>query len=142
MGYFPSSWFITIFCNFHVFPDGTLCRMFLLSCYVFPIEVRTLIVKTFGLDLCGILFISKTKCFTLVSFFCLVQTLTDILCNQLEKDELKLNSKVLSLSYRQGGNSASENWSVSRVADDDKHSQSLSVDALIMTVSLFIILRT
>ncbi|XP_016649535.1 PREDICTED: protoporphyrinogen oxidase, mitochondrial isoform X1 [Prunus mume] len=65
-----------------------------------------------------------------------MQTLTDILCNQLEKDKLKLNSKVLSLSYRQGGNSALENWSVSRVADDDKHSQCLSVDAVIMTAPL------
>ncbi|KAM0957911.1 hypothetical protein FF1_023276 [Malus domestica] len=65
-----------------------------------------------------------------------MQTLTDTLCNQLGKDELKLNSKVLSLSYSHDGKSAFENWSVSSAAKDDKHSQSLSVDAVVMTAPL------
>lgn len=70
--------------------------------------------------------------------FCFfVQTLTDTLCNQFGKDELKLNSKVLSLSYSHDGKSAFENWSVSSAAKDDKHSQSSSVDAVVMTVSIF-----
>ncbi|XP_061988840.1 protoporphyrinogen oxidase, mitochondrial [Rosa rugosa] len=65
-----------------------------------------------------------------------MQTLTDTLCKQLGKHELKLNSKVLSLSYSHDGNTTSENWSVSCVANDDKHSQSSSVDAIILTAPL------
>ncbi|TQD73770.1 hypothetical protein C1H46_040707 [Malus baccata] len=65
-----------------------------------------------------------------------MQTLTDTLCNELGKDELKLNSTVLSLSYSHDGKSAFENWSVSSAAKDDKHSQSLSVDAVVMTAPL------
>lgn len=72
------------------------------------------------------------------SVFCVVQTLTDTLCKQLGKHELKLNSKVLSLSYSHDGSSTSENWSLSCVANDDKHSQSSSVDAIIMTVSYYV----
>ncbi|OMP05582.1 putative amine oxidase, partial [Corchorus olitorius] len=40
-------------------------------------------------------------------------TLTDMLANDLSKDELKLKSKVLSLSYGPDGKSTLENWSLS-----------------------------
>lgn len=60
-----------------------------------------------------------------------MQTLTDTLCKQLGNHELKLNSKVLSLSYSHGGNSKSDSWSVSCVANDDK-----LVDAVILTAPL------
>lgn len=64
-----------------------------------------------------------------------MQTLTDTLCKELGKDDLKLNSKVLSLSYSSDGKSALENWSIICASDSDKHSQALAVDAVIMTVS-------
>ncbi|KAM7277579.1 hypothetical protein ACFE04_004713 [Oxalis oulophora] len=45
-----------------------------------------------------------------------MQTLTDTLCKELDKDELNLNSGVLSLSYSQDGKSAlHNNWSISHV---------------------------
>ncbi|XP_030953633.1 protoporphyrinogen oxidase, mitochondrial isoform X2 [Quercus lobata] len=65
-----------------------------------------------------------------------MQTLTDMLCKELGKDDVKLNSKVLSLSYSCDGKSALENWSVSYASDHDKHLQGLSVDAVIMTAPL------
>ncbi|XP_062151594.1 protoporphyrinogen oxidase, mitochondrial isoform X3 [Alnus glutinosa] len=65
-----------------------------------------------------------------------MQMLTDMLCKEIGKDDLKLNSKVLSLSYSCDGNSALENWSVTCASDRDKHSQTLSVDAVIMTAPL------
>lgn len=68
----------------------------------------------------------------------LLQMLTDMLCKELGKDDLKLNSKVLSLSYSCDGNSALENWSVTCASDHDKRSQTLSVDAVIMTVSTYL----
>jgi hypothetical protein len=67
--------------------------------------------------------------------------LTDMLCKEIGKDDLKLNSKVLSLSYSCDGNSALENWSVTCASDRDKHSQTLSVDAVIMTVSTYLLSR-
>jgi hypothetical protein len=67
--------------------------------------------------------------------------LTDMLCKELGKDDLKLNSKVLSLSYSCDGNSALENWSVACASGRDKHSQTLSVDAVIMTVSAYLLSR-
>lgn len=65
-----------------------------------------------------------------------MQTLTDTLSKELDVDEMKLNSKVLSLSYCPDGKSAMENWSVSFAAKHDKSSQALSVDAVIVTVSM------
>lgn len=67
----------------------------------------------------------------------LVQTLTDTLCKELDVDQIKLNSKVLSLSYGPEGKSGMENWSVSLASKRKKDSQALSVDAVIMTVSIF-----
>ncbi|KAG2710573.1 hypothetical protein I3843_04G033400 [Carya illinoinensis] len=70
------------------------------------------------------------------SFLGGMQTLTDTLCKELGKDDLKLNSKVLSLSYSSDGKSALENWSIICASDSDKHSQALAVDAVIMTAPL------
>ncbi|KAM7280290.1 hypothetical protein ACFE04_007424 [Oxalis oulophora] len=67
------------------------------------------------------------------SFLGRMQTLTDTLCKELDKDELNLNSRVLSLSYSQDGKSAlHNNWSISH-ADLGKNSQCSSFDAVIMT---------
>lgn len=65
-----------------------------------------------------------------------MQTLTDMLCKELGKDDLKLNSKVLSLSYSSDGKSALENWTVACGSASDKHSEALPVDAVIMTAPL------
>ncbi|PON95316.1 Protoporphyrinogen oxidase [Trema orientale] len=65
-----------------------------------------------------------------------MQTLADRLCEKLDKDELKLNSEVLSLSYDHDIKSLTGNWTVSSAANPDKHSQGLSVDAVIMTAPL------
>ncbi|GAV64298.1 Amino_oxidase domain-containing protein [Cephalotus follicularis] len=67
------------------------------------------------------------------SFYGGMQTLTDTFCKKLGKDELKLKSKVLSLSYSPEGKSVLENWSVSYASNHDKHSQVSSFDAIIMT---------
>ncbi|XP_024031332.1 protoporphyrinogen oxidase, chloroplastic/mitochondrial [Morus notabilis] len=63
-----------------------------------------------------------------------MQTLADTLCKELNKDELKLNSKVLSLSYDLKGKSEIGNWTVSSAAKPDKNS--LSIDAVIVTAPL------
>nr|XP_048317814.1 protoporphyrinogen oxidase, mitochondrial-like isoform X6 [Ziziphus jujuba var. spinosa] len=65
-----------------------------------------------------------------------MQTLTDTLSKEIGVDEIKLNSKVLSLSYCPDGKSARENWSVSFAAKHDNRSQALSVDAVIVTAPL------
>ncbi|XP_022774276.1 protoporphyrinogen oxidase, chloroplastic/mitochondrial isoform X2 [Durio zibethinus] len=65
-----------------------------------------------------------------------MQTLTDMLCKDLSKDELKLKSKILSLSYSHGEKSTLENWSLSHASDRDKRSQGSSFDAVIMTAPL------
>ena len=67
-----------------------------------------------------------------------MQTLTDMLCKELGKDELKLNSEILSLSYADDGKSGIGNWSLFSSSNPGKHSQGLSVDAIIMTVSIVI----
>lgn len=68
-----------------------------------------------------------------------LQTLTDTLCTELGKDGVKLESKVLSLSYSYDGKSTFENWSVSYASKGGKHAQASSYDAVIMTVSSFLI---
>ncbi|XP_059669999.1 protoporphyrinogen oxidase, mitochondrial [Cornus florida] len=70
------------------------------------------------------------------SFLGGMQTLTDTLCGELGKDELKFQSKVLGLSYRCDENSPLTNWSVSISPDHKKHSQEKSFDAVIMTAPL------
>ncbi|KAI4348292.1 hypothetical protein L6164_009028 [Bauhinia variegata] len=59
-----------------------------------------------------------------------MQTLTDTLCKEIGEDALKLNAKVLSLSYCPG-NSSSENWSISASNKDTQ-----TIDAVIMTAPL------
>lgn len=67
------------------------------------------------------------------SFLGGMQTLTDALCKELGRDELKLQSKVLELGY--SGN-PSENWSVSSAPMHNKQSDKRSFDAVIMTAPL------
>lgn len=69
------------------------------------------------------------------SFLGGMQTLTDALCKAFGKDELSLKSKVLSLSYSHDGRSALENWSLCS-SNQEKQSQGLSFDAVIMTAPL------
>eukprot|EP00257_Ricinus_communis_P027252 XP_025014666.1 protoporphyrinogen oxidase 2, chloroplastic/mitochondrial isoform X3 [Ricinus communis] len=69
------------------------------------------------------------------SFFGGMQTLTDTLCKALAKDELRLESKVFSLSYNPDSKSAVENWSLSYAFKGAKHLQNSSYDAIVMTVS-------
>ncbi|XP_028051227.1 protoporphyrinogen oxidase, mitochondrial isoform X2 [Camellia sinensis] len=69
------------------------------------------------------------------SFLGGMQTLTDALCKDLGKDELKLQSRVLELSYGCEENSVSECWSVSYAPIHDKQSEEQSFDAVVMTVS-------
>lgn len=66
-----------------------------------------------------------------------MQMLTERLCKELGKDDLKLKSKVLSLAYSPSGNSASDNWSVSYASQHNKNTQQLSFDGVIMTAPLF-----
>ncbi|KAI3472530.1 hypothetical protein Pfo_028024 [Paulownia fortunei] len=70
------------------------------------------------------------------SFLGGMQTLTNALCNELGKDELKLQSKVLELSCSCSENSPLDNWSVSYELDDKKLSCGKSFDALIVTAPL------
>ncbi|KAM7272723.1 hypothetical protein ACFE04_027386 [Oxalis oulophora] len=70
------------------------------------------------------------------SFLDRMQTLTDTLCKELDKDELNLNSRVLSLSYSQDGTSTlHNNWSISH-ADIGKNSQCSSFDVVTTTAPL------
>ncbi|XAR51980.1 Protoporphyrinogen oxidase [Bertholletia excelsa] len=71
------------------------------------------------------------------SFFGGMQTLTDALCKELGNNELKLQSKVLELSYCCSENSSSENWSISYVPMPGKESKEQSFDAVIMTAPLY-----
>ncbi|CAL5368499.1 unnamed protein product [Camellia sinensis] len=70
------------------------------------------------------------------SFLGGMQTLTDALCKDLGKDELKLQSRVLELSYSCEENSVSESWSVSYAPIHDKQSEEQSFDAVVMTAPL------
>ncbi|KAK9108441.1 hypothetical protein Syun_024452 [Stephania yunnanensis] len=69
------------------------------------------------------------------SFYGGMQTLTDGLCNELGND-LKLNSKVLSLSYNHDRNTLLDNWSVSYATNHKEYSPKPSFDAVIMTAPL------
>ncbi|KAG4927240.1 hypothetical protein JHK84_052896 [Glycine max] len=60
-----------------------------------------------------------------------MQTLTDTLCKELGKDDLKLNEKVLTLAYGHDGSSSSQNWSITSASNQSTQ----DVDAVIMTVS-------
>ncbi|MED6134983.1 Acyl-coenzyme A oxidase 2, variant 2 [Stylosanthes scabra] len=66
------------------------------------------------------------------SFFGGMQTLADALCKELGKDDLKLNSKVLTLAYNHDGSSSSPNWSISCASNQNIE----AVDAVIMTAPL------
>ncbi|XP_050234204.1 protoporphyrinogen oxidase 2, chloroplastic/mitochondrial [Mercurialis annua] len=70
------------------------------------------------------------------SFLGGMQKLTDMLCKEIAKDELKLESKVLSLSYNPDSKLALENWSISYASKGDKHLENSYYDAVIMTAPL------
>ncbi|CAN1273325.1 Protoporphyrinogen oxidase 2 [Linum perenne] len=70
------------------------------------------------------------------SYFGGMQTLADRLCKEIEKDELRLGSKVLSLAYSCDSKSTSANWSVSLASKADKPSPVSPYDAVIMTAPL------
>ncbi|TKY63095.1 Protoporphyrinogen oxidase [Spatholobus suberectus] len=61
-----------------------------------------------------------------------MQTLTDTLCKELGKDDLKLNAKVLTLAYGHDGSSSSQNWSITCASNQ----RTQDVDAVIMTAPL------
>ncbi|XP_048494622.1 protoporphyrinogen oxidase 2 isoform X3 [Beta vulgaris subsp. vulgaris] len=63
-----------------------------------------------------------------------MQTLVDTICNQFGKDELKLQCKVLSLSYSHKGIPSSENWVVSSVSKNSIEDQ--QYDAVIVTAPI------
>ncbi|XP_056176589.1 protoporphyrinogen oxidase, mitochondrial isoform X2 [Syzygium oleosum] len=65
-----------------------------------------------------------------------MQTLAYVLCQKLSQDDLKLKSKVLSLSCSHDGAPASGDWSVSYSSDHNKHLQDSTFDAVIMTAPL------
>ncbi|XP_075493255.1 protoporphyrinogen oxidase, mitochondrial-like isoform X2 [Primulina tabacum] len=69
------------------------------------------------------------------SFLGGMQTLTDALCDVLDKEELKLQSKVLELSSSCNEHSPLDNWSVSYESDGKKLNDEKSFDALVVTVS-------
>ncbi|WVZ07878.1 hypothetical protein V8G54_021224 [Vigna mungo] len=60
-----------------------------------------------------------------------MQTLTDTLCKELGKENLKLNSKVLTLGYGHDESSSSPNWSITCVSNQSTQ----DIDAVIMTIS-------
>ncbi|XP_073007889.1 protoporphyrinogen oxidase, mitochondrial isoform X2 [Typha latifolia] len=73
------------------------------------------------------------------SFYGGMQALTDSLCNEVGSDNLKLNSKVLSLSYNYDGGSPFNSWAISFSAKDRKKKEvakNQSFDAVIMTAPL------
>lgn len=70
------------------------------------------------------------------SFLGGMQTLPDMLCGQLGKDELKLETKVLELSYGCNENSPSENWSVASAPIHTQILEKQPFDAVIMTAPL------
>ncbi|KAJ0243487.1 Protoporphyrinogen oxidase 2 [Hirschfeldia incana] len=63
-----------------------------------------------------------------------MQILPDMLCKDLSRDELNLDSKVLSLSYNAGPRQ--ENWSLSCVSHNETQKQNLHYDAVVMTAPL------
>lgn len=69
------------------------------------------------------------------SFIGGMQTLTDALCKELGKDELKLSSQVLELSSCHKENCLGS-WLVSYASPNRKHSVKESFDAVVMTAPL------
>lgn len=63
-----------------------------------------------------------------------MQTLVDKICREFGKDELKLQCKVLSLSYSHNGIPSSENWSVSSMSKNIIENQ--PYDAVVMTAPI------
>ncbi|KAL1564292.1 protoporphyrinogen oxidase, mitochondrial isoform X2 [Salvia divinorum] len=70
------------------------------------------------------------------SFLGGMQMLTNALCNELGKDELKLQSKVLEIACSFSEKSSQDSWSISYELNDKKLSSEKSFDALIVTAPL------
>ncbi|KAI4389697.1 hypothetical protein MLD38_001896 [Melastoma candidum] len=70
------------------------------------------------------------------SFYGGMQTLPDAMYEKLGKDNVKLQSKVLSLSYDHHGNPALENWSLVHHSEQKKRSEESPFDALVLTAPL------
>ncbi|XP_057766924.1 protoporphyrinogen oxidase, mitochondrial [Salvia miltiorrhiza] len=70
------------------------------------------------------------------SFLGGMQTLTNALCNELGKDELKLQSKVLEIACSCSEMSPQDSWSISYELNNKKLSSEKSFDALIVTAPL------
>ncbi|KAK6912996.1 Amine oxidase [Dillenia turbinata] len=70
------------------------------------------------------------------SFQCGMQTLTDTLCKELGSEKLKLDSRVLSLSYGYNESYPQENWSLLCSLSRRKNSEKQTFDAVIMTAPL------
>ncbi|CAA6667815.1 unnamed protein product [Spirodela intermedia] len=68
-----------------------------------------------------------------------MQTLIDVLCTELGSENLKFNSKVLSLACSHDGNPSLDTWSISIASNNDNQKDALtynSFDAVIMTAPL------
>ncbi|XP_010524268.1 PREDICTED: protoporphyrinogen oxidase 2, chloroplastic/mitochondrial [Tarenaya hassleriana] len=65
-----------------------------------------------------------------------MQTLPDTLSRDLSQNELKLDTKVLSLSYAPNGTSGKEKWSLFCASHHEKQTQNFHYDAVIMTAPL------
>ncbi|WOH05025.1 hypothetical protein DCAR_0624437 [Daucus carota subsp. sativus] len=70
------------------------------------------------------------------SFLGGMQTLTDALCEEVGKDKVNLQTRVLELSYPCSQESQLSNWSISYALDFDKHLKEQCFDAVIMTAPL------
>ncbi|CAK9145481.1 unnamed protein product [Ilex paraguariensis] len=70
------------------------------------------------------------------SFLGGMQTLTDTLSKELGKDALKLQSKVLELSWSCNENSPTDNWSIAYASNHTNNSEEQSFDAVVMTAPL------
>ncbi|XP_027351822.1 protoporphyrinogen oxidase 2 isoform X2 [Abrus precatorius] len=61
-----------------------------------------------------------------------MQTLTDTLCKEIGKDDLKLSAKVLTLAYSHDGSSSSQTWSITCTSNQNTQ----DIDAIIMTAPM------
>ncbi|KAG4915391.1 hypothetical protein JHK87_052948 [Glycine soja] len=66
-----------------------------------------------------------------------MQTLTNTLCKELGKDDLKLNEKVLTLAYGHDGSSSSQNWSITSASNQRKDLANMCDDADVVLAPLY-----
>ena len=70
-----------------------------------------------------------------------MQTFTDAIAGYIGKDNIKYNAPVLSLACNQQGNPLCDSWKVSfsDASSEDEKKAELNFDAVIMTVSLYLL---